>query len=332
MPSRYAAALIALCLAVVLSGAESPDLSPVRQISNADTIAAARSFAESKGLEVQTYGDGPFRIMTIGGTPPKPEQLVADGELVIGGLDIWTGKQGLFVPDAQADEQVLWYLLLKGDKTFDAFLSYGRKAGVLPKSKGEDLAKQTNNTWGSRVAITEIDKISGGGLHRNITVYLATGLALRTFIAERAPDDQTELPKWLVAGMQSELERLICKSNRCYTISYEKSTVDLSREKWAPALAKLITKQSTSLLSAGDVMAIELISSPAEDYLQLWSLSAFIRQATGPGPGRRGKPGFGTLLDTIARGTPSYEAIYAQLKTDNRGLTKKWHAWAAKQR
>ena len=305
-------------------------LAPVRQVTNTAGLAAVHAFAQSKGLSTSTYGNGAFRILAVGGTPPEPEQLVKDGELVLGGLEIWTGKQNLFVPEELSEEKVFWYVLLKDDQTFDAFLSHARKIGVVPKPEGEDISKSSNNTWSDRMAITEITKVSRGGIHRNITVYLATGLALRTFISERAPENDKELPKWLLAGMQSELEKRICDSNRCYSISYEKSSVNLAGQDWGKAVAALIKKKSDKLLKASSVMQIDLISSPAEHYLQLWSLAAFVREQAGPG--RKGKPGFADLLDRIAREGDSEKAVFDQLKTDDRTLTMAWFRWASNPR
>jgi len=79
------------------------------------------------------------------------------------------------------------------------------------------------------------------------------------------------------------------------------------------------------VVTASSAMRQSLEALAGAHYRQMWSLLAFVRQNCGTKKGPENK--FLRLLQAIATGTDSVEAVKTILNLSDPTLTEKWHAW-----
>lgn len=291
-------------------------------------ISAATHLADLQarfGDAVSIQGKGSFRFVTVGAvTIPNADRLLGLAEQVIKGLELWSGRQDFFTPPAH-DDGLCYLIIFKTKGDFESFVDFLRKERGLQKPDGEDLTKKLSSLWLPRGFGTVSEKFLPIAEH--FTVNLATGILVKTFFQQRG---EVLPPPWLIEGMRSEMEILLTKAKtpRITTIAYEmNNNKELPPNNWLQAMSQLIAKPTASVKTASDVMLIELIQSSRADYIQMWSLNLFLRQAGG-GNGDKNK--FAKLLTAIASGSSSRDAVIDVYGLDDPQLTRAWHQWAGR--
>lgn len=333
-------ALLCGLLMTPLTAADAPADAPEAAAPKADgdaaaaapagpkTISGAATIADLRtrfGNAVAVQGKGSFRFITVGDvTIPKADDLLGLADQVIKGMELWTGRQDLFTPPADEDG-LCYFIIFKNKGDFDGFVDFLRKERGLKKPDGEDLTKKLNSLWVPRGFGTVAEKFLPIAEH--FTVNLATGILIKTYFQQRG---EILAPPWLAEGMRSEMEILLTKAKtpRITTIAYEMNdNKDPPPNNWLQAMSQLVAKPTDQLKKASDVMLIELIQSSRADYIQMWSLNLFLRQA-GAGNGDKNK--FAKLLEAIASGSSSRDAVTAVYGLDEPQLTRTWLQWAGR--
>lgn len=305
------------------AAAEAKPAAPaLAKVSHRGGTGAIEAYATGKGLKITKYGAGPVRIWLVGGGAVKDaDSLIATGEQVIQGLEVWTGKQGLFTP---TDDDGHYHIVLFGsDGDYNGWLDQMRKSGAIGQPEGEDLAKKLGGLPIPRGQVKVFQKVEP--LMRHYVVYSVTTAAVDVFFRERGGDSRKH--SWLREGLAAEMQRLLCDGQvRCYTITYEDASIDLQQD-WAKAMAQLIAKRDQTVRPTREVMAFTLIGMPAANYIQMWSLCTYMRLL---GKNQKGPDNlFAKLLVSAASGTASDTAVKAVYGKEDPKLSRSWLDWAA---
>jgi len=289
-------------------------------VVNSFWIGEVEAYAKQRGLAITRHGDGRFRFMAVGGNrTPEPQELIKLGETALTGMEIWSGRQNLFVPAEPADELAYWIVVFAENGQVDGFIDHMRSKGRAENEEGEDLSKKLHQQWGARcwcVAAPTFNRIA-----RNWTAHIAVGLALKTFYARH----DREPSKWLRAGLAAEMERLLCQRILITVINYENQSANSLSHDWIRDMKMLIREGREHLMTASEVTHLDLVQTPAEHYRQLWSLATFL-QAAGAGKGADNR--FAEYLRATAKGSSELKAIQRIYGWVEPKFTRAWHKWA----
>lgn len=293
------------------------------KVSHRPVTSAITAYATAKGLKVTPYGAGVVRIWMVGdGTLPDADSLIATGEMVLQGLELWTGKQGLFTP---IDEDGHFHVVLFArDGDYNGWIDQLRANKVLGPPEGEDLTKKLGGTPIPRGQVKILGRVAP--IMRHYVVYAVCTAAIDVFYAERGGDSRKH--SWLREGLTAEMQRLLCDGQvRCYTIAYEDAKMDLQQD-WSRTMAQLLTKRDQTVRPTREIMSFTLIGMPAANYIQMWSLCTYVRLLA---KNKKGPDNlFAKLLLLTAAGkTASDDAVKAVFGKEDPKLSRAWMEWAA---
>ena len=321
-------------LGISLSAAdkdEEVEEGPVRQLTNQAYMSGFRQYAMAFKLKLQEYGNGPVRILAAGNVGFGPEEAVEYlkiGEQVLQGLEIWTGKQDMFMPRTKSEADAYCIALVENEQHFLKFLEFLRSRGTAKVPDGhEDLAKAYKSINGPRCWVTHAGKFNP--IAKNWMANMISTQALSTYFYERGEN----VPVWLDVGVTTEMERIMTGKTLILKVSYEKNDSALkdATGNWARDFSQLIKKgPQTELLTAHQAMNLDLIGMSYNQYIQLWSIGSFIRAVTAKGSKKKNK--FAKIIQRMANGEVDSKVLVDVFGKSDRNLTVAWHAWARKQK
>jgi hypothetical protein len=299
--------------------ADPAPAAPVR-LGNVNSLAAVSAYAQSKGLAVSDLGSGPLRIRLLGKAAyPQADKALELGKQALLGLETWTGKNGVLMPDKPADDEILWIAVFPDDGAYSGFIDFlGSKGRNFDKP---DLTKKAGGFPLARVMCVKPGTVQSVPLH--YAVYTASCLTLDAFYGAR----KQRPPAWIREGCGAELQRLLCDGKILMTtIDYEIASDRPKTEDWGAAVAELIAKRSPQATTASEVMRTTLEALAPPYYYQMWSFFAYTRGLCGAAKGPKNK--FLALLEATAGGTSSDVALKQVLGRSDPALTGAWRAWA----
>jgi len=301
---------------------EKPPATPgLKKVSHRPGTDAIAAYANAKGLKVTKYGAGAVRMWLVGdGAIPEVESLIATGELVVQGLEQWTGKQNLFTP---SDDDAHYHVVLFArDGDYTGWIDHMRSSGGMKAPEGEDLPKKLGGVPIARGQVKVLGKVAT--LMRHYVTYAVCTAAVDVFYSERGGDSRKH--SWLREGLAAEMQRLLCDGQvRCYTITYEDASINLQQD-WAKAMAELISKKDQLVRPANEIMMFTLIQMPAAYYIQMWSLCTYVRLL---GKNKKGPDNqFAKLLTATASGSASDNAVKAAFGSEDPKFSRAWREWA----
>ena len=165
-----------------------------------------------------------------------------------------------------------------------------------------------------------------GGSPENFAIHCLTGAAVDAFFGERG---KVSAPAWIPCGLSAELQRIVTKKVLWTSISYEMASPDM-QGSWASDVAALVRRNDKKLRRASMVMNFSLISLPGEHYKLMWSLNTMLVRSAGNKRGRDNK--YLMLLEEMAGGATSEEAVGKIYRVKDPQLTQQWLRWALSQR
>lgn len=331
--------VLALCLcaclsAVSLSAADKKDDTEevtTRQLTNQAYMAGYRQFALGTGLKVAEYGKGPVRLFTagkVGITPEQAAEYVNIGEQVLMGLELWTGKQDMFMPRTKSEADAYCIAIVESDAVFDKFLAFLRSRGTAKTPEGhDDLAKAYKTIGGPRCFFTTAKKFKP--IAKNWMANEIATLALGTYYYERG----NNMPIWLNVGVTTEMERIMTGKTLIMKVSYQKNddAIKDATGNWAKDFSTLLKKgPATELYTAHQAMNMDLVGMSYNQYIQLWSIGSFIRAATAKGSKKSNK--FAKIIKRTANGEVDIKVLVDIFGKSDKNLTNAWHSWARKQK
>jgi hypothetical protein len=297
-----------------------------KEITNTAWMQLLRAYAAEKHLKLVEQGQGPVRILLIGGGDAgdlkRPLELAQKALLE---LEAQTGMQETFISKGSPAEEVYWLTLCASNDQVGGFIDHLRAKNIIGKPEGEDLAKKTASVpTPFRVTTASLERVKP--LIDEWAVYSTTCLAVDVFYRARDPKGSKPSPTWIREGLAADLQRQLCKRIACTTIAYEDKTYPTS-DNWRGDVAKLIRSGDRQNKSASELMRLPLEALPNVFYQQMWSLLAFVRQASGQ-PKKGAKCKFREILDVTAAGESSETAVKSAFGKADPALTIAWRQWA----
>ena len=260
---------------------------------------------------------------------PDEAELLKLAHTAMGGLDTWTGGQGIFAGPLPAAQKIR-LVIMPDDRSFD------RLHDDLGVKSDNDLAKKLKSINDHSVRITTASKV--GKAARHYAVYAAICASLDLFYKEYGiPDGTVPAPSWLREGINAEMQRLVVGDRNLpvawMTISYEMNDPKGLTNDWANDIKTYINGAQTTykgkLLPARQVTELDVVGLDPIQYRQMWSFCNFVRAnaGTAKGPSNR----FFKLLLATARGTSSNSHLITEWKWKDPDLSQRWVAWALQQ-
>jgi len=313
-----------------LFGVESKDdAKPTRRMITPDVVTVPLDdYCKQAGLAQKKYGEGKICVVVIGQADIANEAkiMVETGEKTLLMLDQWTGQTGIFNGPKENPKHVYHLILFAKDQDYLGFVDFLREKKILGAPDGrDDLIKQLLNFRGplSLVIVTRNAVLRPD----NFAVHSVTCQAISAFFFERGDIDP---PAWVTEGLSAEIQRLLCHGEVLWSsISYEMSSPDM-KGNWALDVAFMIKKNDTNLRKASHVMQFELQSLPGAHYKLMWSFSKMLVQTAGGKKGDKNK--FYMMLEELAKGVKSEEAVKKVFGIADPQLTQAWFGWAVNQR
>ncbi len=297
-----------------------------RAITNERFLAAVRDYSGGKGLAIVEQGDGPVRLMLVGGAKLDGSAAgLALAKKAIDGLEVWAGSQETFIATKPPAGEIYWLVVFASADQVGGWIDYLREKNIVGKPEGEDLTKKVLAFPGQRTYFTHAQKVQP--LVDAWMVYSASCMAVDAFYL--AHGDKTRAPTWIREGLGSELQRALCQKILCTTIAYEDKSMPMS-DSWATDVAQLFKSNNRQAKPGTELMRMGLESLPNVFYQQMWSLCAFVRASCGNKKGAENK--FRKLLDLTAAGTSSEDAVKQLFGKSDPLLTNAWHTWALQQK
>ena len=304
------------------AGKPAPALRPTSHRPWTDGL---RAYCTEKNLSLTETGDGPVRLLNIGGAAVKGEEVLAYAKQTLAGYEMWTAQQQAFMSKTLAEDDMYHLVVFKNDGDFSGLIDWLRAKQLLKAAEsGEDLVKKLGGFPALRVMFAK-----GEGVTRipgHWAIYATSCLAIDAFYHARG---EHRAPAWIREGMAAEMQRLQLKSIRCTTIAYE-DRKDQAVENWAKEVARIISTRDQMAITASDVTRLSLNALPGAHYRQMWSLCAYVRGKCGTGKGAENP--FLQLLTATAAGESSEVALKRILKLSDPTLTPAWRAWAIAQK
>ena len=327
--------LFGLLMAPALSAADKEESNikeePVRQLNNQAYMEGFRQYAQAFKLKLQEYGRGPVRILTagkVGFGPKEAAEYLKVGQDVLGGLEMWTGKQKMFMPRTKSEADAYCIAIIESEQHFLKFLDFLRSRGTAKVEDGhDDLAKAYKSINGPRCWVTHAGKFNP--IAKNWMANMISSQALNTYYNERGEG----VPIWLNIGVTTEMERIMTGKTLILKVSYEKNDSALkdASGNWARDFSQLLRKgPKSSLVTAHQAMNLDLIGMSYHQYIQLWSVGSFIRAATAKGSKKKNK--FAMIIKRTASGEVDSKVLADVFGKSDRNLTVAWHAWARNQK
>ena len=198
------------------------------------------------------------------------------------------------------------------------------KKVLKPNQNREDLIKKLRSLPGPRIMVTVAPKAA---FPVQFAAHTTTMMATNAFFMARG---EVAPPAWLPSGLSAELQRQFGNKRVVYcSVSYETSSPNMAGD-WARDVAAMMERNDKMLRPASQVLEFDLISLPSEHYKLMWSLCTMLVQTAGGKKGPRNK--FHALLEELASGTASPEAVKKVYKTSDPRLTQAWVRWSLMQR
>jgi len=315
-------------LSVADEAPKPPDKGP-KPVKSSGLVNIVGAYCKEKGLRIDVKGretPGHVMILLVGGASyAAADKTIKAANTALKALDVWTGSQGVFVGPEEDKGFHYVIVLFQGSDQFGAFVDWLREKKVLPAPGGqEDLIKKLDNFNGPRSIVTTAEKAAFSP--ENFAIHSVTGCAISAFFSERG---EASLPNWVVCGLSADLQRLVTKKVLWSSISYEMSSPDM-RGSWSMDVASMIRRRDKQLRPARMVMNFSLISLPGKHYKLMWSLNTMMVRSAGNMKGRNNK--YLMLLEEIAKGTSSEDAVKKVYGIKDPQLTQRWFGWAQSQR
>ncbi len=334
MPTRFVALGLLLSILSAAGGAlaaEAPkkDDGPKR-VRSAGLVNTVAFYCKERRIPMTTKGEGKpghVRIILVGGASyPEPEKTIDAANLTLKALDVWTGSQGVFVGPEKDKSLYYVIVLFQGNSQFASFVDWLRLKKVLPPSDGtgEDLIKKLNIFNGPRSVITTTQK--AGRSPENFAIHCISASAMGAFFGERG---KATIPAWITCGLSADLQKHITKKVLWSSIAYEMSSPNM-QGNWARDVAGMIRRNDKQLRPARMVMNFSLISLPGEHYKLMWSLNTMMVRSAGNVKGAGNK--YFKLLETMAKGTFSEDAVKKVYGAKDPKLSQQWFRWAQSQK
>jgi hypothetical protein len=293
-----------------------------QRVVNTGWLKAVEAYAQSRGMAVADVGAGPVRARLLGGAAyPEVEKALELGSQTLQGLEVWSGKNGVFLAEKPAEEDVLWLVVFPSADAYSGWVDF-LQAKKITTMTDPGLTKKTSGFPGGRTLFVKAEAVKMIPLH--YAVYGASCMSLDAFYLSRGKSGP---PPWIREGCLSEMQRLLCAGTiRSTTIAYQLGTEPVLTEGWGKEVAKLMRSGDKRAVSMSEVMRTNLDALAPVYYYQMWSGFSFVRSLCGSAKGPKNK--FLAILDATAAGASSDLALKQVLGKADPGLSGAWREWA----
>lgn len=293
-----------------------------QRVVNTGWLKAVEAFAQSRGMAVADVGAGPIRARLLGGAAyPEVEKALDLGSQTLQGLEVWSGKNGVFLAEKPAEEDILWLVVFPSADAFSGWVDFLQEKKITAMTD-PGLTKKTSGFPGGRTLFVKAEAVKTIPLH--YAVYGASCLSLDAYYRSRGPNPP---PPWIREGCLSEMQRLLCGGTiRSTTIAYQLGTEPVLTENWGKEVAKLMRSNDKRAVSMSEIMRTSLDALAPVYYYQMWSGFSFVRGLCGAAKGPKNK--FLALLEATATGTSSDNAVKQVLGRTDPALSGAWREWA----
>lgn len=293
-----------------------------QRVVNTGWLKAVETFAQSRGMAVADVGTGPIRARLLGGAAyPEVEKALELGCQTLQGLEVWSGKNSVFLAEKPAEDEILWLVVFPTADAYTGWIDF-LQAKKITTFTNAGLTKKTSGFPGARTLFVKAEAVKLIPLH--YAVYGASCLSLDAFYAARG---KNRTPPWIREGCLSEMQRLLCGGTiRSTTIAYELGTEPVLAEGWGKEVAKLIRSNDKRAVSMSEIMRTSLDALAPVYYYQMWSGFTYVRGLCGATKGPKNK--FLGLLEATAAGTASDSAVKQVLGRVDPALSGGWREWA----
>jgi hypothetical protein len=288
---------------------------------------AIKAFAKAKGWGVKEEGTGNVRALLIGGAQTELKKSLELANKCLEGLEMWTGQQESFITAKNpAPGEVYWLTVFASGDQVGAWIDFLREKKALPPPEAgqEDLMKKLLAFPGPRMMYTPVEKVQK--CPDEWAVYSTACMAFDAYYGARQAQDR---PSWMREGLAAEMQRVLCKRILCTTIAYEDKQFPMS-ESWGSDVARLIRSNDKQNKAATELMRMSLEGLPNVFYQQMWSLCAFVEEASGGQKGPKNK--LHRILELTAGGETSEKAFKEVFGKADPALTQAWRQWALTQK
>lgn len=304
------------------TGASATAPAAVKRVSNITSMEILRTFAQSRGANVEIQGEGPVRIALVGGAAPGDvKEMLKLATATVKGLELWTGGNQVFARKDQLDGEDYILYLLPDEGYYTGLIDWMRGKGIMapPPQGQEDVIRKVMGFPMSRLMVAKVQGVQRCPLQWSI--YSTACMAIDAFYTERGGK---KAPTWIREGLAAELQRIQTGAIVCTTIAYELKN-EKPVENWPLYVAQLITKGDPALIPASSLMDQPLDAMPGATYRQIWSLTTYLRGQCGGG-GKNNK--LLRIMEATGRGDPSHVVVREILGQKDPALSQAWHQWA----
>lgn len=293
-----------------------------QRVVNTSWLKAVETYAQARGMAVADAGTGPVRARLLGGaTYPEVEKALELGSQTLQGLEVWSGKNGVFLAEKPAEDEVLWLVVFPSADAYSGWIDFLQEKKIV-SFPDPGLTKKTSGFPGARTLFVKAEAVKTIPLH--YAVYGASCLSLDAFYFSRGKSGP---PPWIREGCLSEMQRLLCAGTiRSTTIAYQLGTEPVLAEGWGKEVAKLMRSNDKRAVSMSEIMRTSLDALAPVYYYQMWSGFSYVRGLCGAVKGPKNK--FLALLEATATGSSSGNAVKQVLGRADPALSGAWREWA----
>jgi len=291
-------------------------------VVNTGWLKAVEAYAQSRGMALADVGAGPVRARLIGGAAyPEVEKALELGHQTLQGLEVWSGKNGVFLAENTLDEDVLWLVVFPSADAYTGWIDFLQEKKITAFND-PGLTKKTSGFPGARTLFVKAEAVKTIPLH--YAVYGASCMSLDAFYHARGKGGP---PPWIREGCLSEMQRLLCGGTiRSTTIAYQLGTEPVVAEGWGKEVAKLMRSNDKRAVSMSEIMRTSLDALAPVYYYQMWSGFSYVRGLCGTAKGPKNK--FLAILEATAAGTASDTAVKQATGRADPALSSSWREWA----